>query len=86
MFFVPVIYILKVHIYTNVDVHVHTLYSLCSSILCSAEVLHLLCISSCLSVYFHMHLPLLQALIETTDQHIYNELMKGNRDNTFLKG
>jgi len=27
-----------------------------------------------------------QALIDTTDVHIYNELMKGNEEDTFLKG
>ena len=27
-----------------------------------------------------------QSLIETTDVHIYNELIRGNEENTFLKG
>ena len=27
-----------------------------------------------------------QALIETTDVHIYNELIRGNEEDTFLKG
>ena len=27
-----------------------------------------------------------QALMETTDVHIYNELIRGNEEDTFLKG
>ena len=34
-----------------------------------------------------MQAPLwMQALLPTTDQHIYKELMKNNENNTFLKG
>ena len=29
---------------------------------------------------------ILQALIETTDVHTYNEMIKGNENDTFLKG
>jgi DNA-directed RNA polymerase I subunit RPA2 len=29
---------------------------------------------------------ILKALVETTDHHIYKELMRNNEDNTFLKG
>lgn len=38
------------------------------------------------TVTLHVLLILAQALLGTTDHFIYKELMKGNEDNTFLKG
>ncbi|XP_064401799.1 DNA-directed RNA polymerase I subunit RPA2-like isoform X3 [Halichondria panicea] len=55
--------------------------------------LHYLTDGSCMlqfsrnrEMYYVPVVFVLKALLNTTDVHIYNELMKGNKDNTFLKG
>jgi DNA-directed RNA polymerase I subunit RPA2 len=59
----------------------------------STLTLHYLTDGSCMiqfsknkEMFFVPLIFILKALVETTDHHIYKELMRNNEDNTFLKG